>query len=590
MILLVEIDLINMAKTEADIRAEALGSYTAMQDAIPSGAERLQKAINSFTTGSQYGNIAGRIATQRDIEDELRGFSGTFDNINALARTAGAQELKADSHEAYRKAYELLGKPIPTYAPQQTTQGTTQPPQTSPVANAGAQQTLATAQSPQLNPQSPTASLTGGLGSTPQTGNMTTGSVVDYLNSVGKNSSYQARAILAQNVGIQGYTGTAAQNTQLLSALRGSQPTQPSQQTQSFGGGDQLTQAKALLEQTQAQGATPFAGSSYDTRSNPASTGQPTTPTTATGETETSNIIKVWSDVSKQLGISDIQGRYTKTVDESKALQDKKDVEALEINNNPWFSEGKRQMELKKLDSKYETKLNTLSNYAKLYDAQYQEAVATAKFLTTGIQDDQQFALNLAQKKQEAIDALGKDNAIVSANGRELLVNKATGQIVADLGASKDTTINFGGNISSVTGKPLSDTERVAQGYAQRMIESDRIISQFGSQFASPTSFGGALPSVLQSSERQSYEQAKRDFINATLRKESGAAIQESEFNSADKQYFPQAGDSPQVVSQKATNRQLKINALKLEGGLSGDAQTSGSNPSVDSYLKSIGY
>lgn len=45
-------------------------------------------------------------------------------------------------------------------------------------------------------------------------------SIVDYLNSVGQNSSYSSRSQLAASKGINGYTGSAAQNTQLLNLLR----------------------------------------------------------------------------------------------------------------------------------------------------------------------------------------------------------------------------------------------------------------------------------------------------------------------------------------------------------------------------------
>ena len=45
-------------------------------------------------------------------------------------------------------------------------------------------------------------------------------SIVDYLNSIGKDSSHQALATIAANAGMQNYTGTAQQNTQLLSMLR----------------------------------------------------------------------------------------------------------------------------------------------------------------------------------------------------------------------------------------------------------------------------------------------------------------------------------------------------------------------------------
>lgn len=44
-------------------------------------------------------------------------------------------------------------------------------------------------------------------------------SIVDYLKSVGQDSSYAARSALAAKNGISGYAGTAAQNTQLLGIL-----------------------------------------------------------------------------------------------------------------------------------------------------------------------------------------------------------------------------------------------------------------------------------------------------------------------------------------------------------------------------------
>lgn len=75
------------------------------------------------------------------------------------------------------------------------------------------------------------------------------------------------------------------------------------------------------------------------------------------------------------------------------------------------------------------------------------------------------------------------------------------------------------------------------------------------------------LPSALQPNELQQQEQAERNFINAVLRRESGAAISPSEFDSAQKQYFPRSGDSPEVLAQKAQNRQLVLNGLQAEAG-----------------------
>lgn len=54
----------------------------------------------------------------------------------------------------------------------------------------------------------------------PAPGGYTGNSIIEYLNSRGQDSSYAARARLAAEHGITGYTGTAAQNTALLAALR----------------------------------------------------------------------------------------------------------------------------------------------------------------------------------------------------------------------------------------------------------------------------------------------------------------------------------------------------------------------------------
>lgn len=45
-------------------------------------------------------------------------------------------------------------------------------------------------------------------------------SIVDYLKSKGQDSSYNARKQLAQQYGIENYSGTANQNVSLLSALQ----------------------------------------------------------------------------------------------------------------------------------------------------------------------------------------------------------------------------------------------------------------------------------------------------------------------------------------------------------------------------------
>ena len=62
--------------------------------------------------------------------------------------------------------------------------------------------------------------LRGGSSSGSSSG-YTGNSLVDYLKSIGKDSSFAARKKYAAQYGISGYSGTAAQNTQLLNLMRG---------------------------------------------------------------------------------------------------------------------------------------------------------------------------------------------------------------------------------------------------------------------------------------------------------------------------------------------------------------------------------
>lgn len=72
----------------------------------------------------------------------------------------------------------------------------------------------------------------------------------------------------------------------------------------------------------------------------------------------------------------------------------------------------------------------------------------------------------------------------------------------------------------------------------------------------------GAAGNTMLSDDQQKVDQAQRDFVNSVLRNESGAAISQSEFDNARKQYFPQPGDSPAVIEQKRRNRETEINGL----------------------------
>ncbi|MBO6755478.1 MAG: hypothetical protein JJ902_04075 [Roseibium sp.] len=129
------------------------------------------------------------------------------------------------------------------------------------------------------------------------------------------------------------------------------------------------------------------------------------------------------------------------------------------------------------------------------------------------------------------------------------------------LAEAKSTKIN--NNMSVDQGK--------AAGFADRVSNSNRILLEVeneGRSFLNEKA--SEIPVVgnyLTTDAYKLYDQARRDFVNAVLRRESGAVISPSEFENAAQQYFPQPGDSPAVVEQKRKNRELVLRGLERAAG-----------------------
>jgi hypothetical protein len=104
------------------------------------------------------------------------------------------------------------------------------------------------------------------------------------------------------------------------------------------------------------------------------------------------------------------------------------------------------------------------------------------------------------------------------------------------------------------------------------------------------------LPDAFQGENFKLQQQAERNFVNAVLRRESGAAISQGEFNNAEKQYFPRAGDTQAVLDQKAQNRLREIEGFKNEAGkawggmkIPGPSQMTAQNPGLLKSAKAAG-
>lgn len=108
-------------------------------------------------------------------------------------------------------------------------------------------------------------------------------------------------------------------------------------------------------------------------------------------------------------------------------------------------------------------------------------------------------------------------------------------------------------------------------GYAKRLQDAEQVFARVESDIAKMNWLDfkaqEKLPAAAQSEKFQPYDQASRNLINTILRRESGAAISQSEFDNARRQYLPQPGDTPEMLALKAQNRKRQLEALVQGAG-----------------------
>ena len=128
------------------------------------------------------------------------------------------------------------------------------------------------------------------------------------------------------------------------------------------------------------------------------------------------------------------------------------------------------------------------------------------------------------------------------------------------------------GNRVPASEKPLTEFQGKSMTFGTRAAEADKILSntQFNPVSVEAVRKTGIVGNLFADPSTQKALQAQRDFVNAVLRQESGAAISQGEFENAQKQYFPQPGDSPEVIAQKAKNRQTQIMGFARQAGPNG--------------------
>jgi hypothetical protein len=125
------------------------------------------------------------------------------------------------------------------------------------------------------------------------------------------------------------------------------------------------------------------------------------------------------------------------------------------------------------------------------------------------------------------------------------------------------------------TAKPPTEGQLTSAGFADRMVNAEKNIQEVMKAGYNPTNLrdaaagrAGMAGKFLTSTMGQRYSQAQRDWVTANLRKESGAAIPESEMDQEIKKYFPSPGETdPAVIAQYERSREIARQSMIRASG-----------------------
>jgi hypothetical protein len=130
-----------------------------------------------------------------------------------------------------------------------------------------------------------------------------------------------------------------------------------------------------------------------------------------------------------------------------------------------------------------------------------------------------------------------------------------------------------------------TEAEAEAAQYANRMDYNNAVIEKMVNEGFDPSSrshlITDRLPNAMKPADDQAYEAAKSNWVTAALRKETKRELSKEGMEKAERQYFPQPGDAPAVVQQKAVLRKMAARDVRAAGPAAGDQGTAPALPDV---------
>ena len=182
-------------------------------------------------------------------------------------------------------------------------------------------------------------------------------------------------------------------------------------------------------------------------------------------------------------------------------------------------------------------------------------------------------------QRSQAADAkqrLGLEGARFGLEGQKFDLEKE--KLALELGGAKLTESQ--GNATAF-GMRMKESNNILNSLEKQGVKDTGIVRSTVGGIVGMTPFVGekmqqgvqssmnVLPGALggPSPQQQETDAARKNFVTAVLRKESGAAISPSEFYTESQKYFPQPGDSNSVIKQKQHARETAIKAMEVQAG-----------------------
>jgi hypothetical protein len=136
-------------------------------------------------------------------------------------------------------------------------------------------------------------------------------------------------------------------------------------------------------------------------------------------------------------------------------------------------------------------------------------------------------------------------------------------------------------------GKPLNESQGKAAVFHSQMVGASNELNNLYSKGFNPnkpqsqvtTSIAGGAFNFLTPAAAQQAKQAQNQWTEAYLRFKTGAGTNAHEIEANRKTYFPDFGDQPDAIAQKARMREQAQNDIAMAAGPQGSRMGVQSNP-----------